>query len=87
MNLWEKSQLRDVGFVRKVPIKKKANTSPKQKLHMQMLESLHLNTMESTCNHHFGVCNHDKLANLMYTTFLNQNTFNNNYVTLRKTWN
>lgn len=57
-----KITIEDVGFVRKMPIKKKANTSPKQKNHMQMLESLHLSTMEATCNHHFGVYNHDKLA-------------------------
>jgi hypothetical protein len=58
----KKITIEDVRFVREMPIKKKANTSPKQKLHMQMVESLHLNTMEATHNHHFDVCNHDKLA-------------------------
>jgi hypothetical protein len=58
----KKITIESVGFVRKMPIKKKANTSPNQKLHMLMIESLHLNTMEATRNHHFDVYNHDKLA-------------------------
>ncbi len=58
----KKITIEDVRFVKKMPIKKKANTSPEQKLQTQMVESLHLNTMEATCNHHFDVYNHDKLA-------------------------
>lgn len=58
----KKIAIEDVRFVKKMPIEKKANTSPKQKLHMQMVESLHLNTMEATRNHHFDVYDHDKLA-------------------------